>query len=227
MGPYNPVRDFVFKYETSSGEAYNFAALISKYAEPEAFAYLEQRLAQSGGALVDIDYPSREYTYIDPCDVLLSTEELDGKIVLVGDMANTQDLHVTPVSDTFSGLLVHAHAVSTIIDRDYHLKLPRWGLLLLSIILCLLYVTLKTFLNLLGDASDMVMRVIQFLMLLFIILIGSHLYIHHNLLLELSIPLLAIGLVQMALDFWKGSLAIGCVVARKIRLMSIGRKAQK
>lgn len=226
--PYNPVRDFVFKYETLSGDLYNFAALIAKYADPDSFAYLERRLARKGDISVEINYPSREYKYIDACDVLLQSDELAGKVVLIGDLDNHQDLHVTPISDSFPGVLIHAHAVSTILDKNYHSKFSRWLLVLIAIALCLMYVVIKTRLgDKLNEANEIVMRIIQFLLLLFTIMIGSQLYIRCNLLLELSIPLIAVGLVQIALDFWNGFVTFLKWVVQKVKILYNRRKVQK
>ena len=225
--PYNTVRDFVMKYQTPSGEVYNFAAAISRLADPEAFEKLQKRLADRGECLVDIDFPSWEYTCINPDELLVSSQELEGKVVMVGDISNPQDFHVTPIGDNVPGVIIHANAISTVLNEGYHSKFPMWGLVIMVVVLCVLFVIFRTFLFSLGEADNMVMRIVQILMLFMVIWVGTRLYIHHNIILELSVPLVIIALVQVALDFWAGFLAAVRWAVSKVASFSERCKSRK
>jgi len=218
--PYNVIRDFKVNYQTSSGEVYNFAAAISRLAKPDAIERLQQILDERGETTVDIDFPSWEYTCVDPDQVLLRSEDLNGKIVLLGDMSNPQDYHVTPIGDNVPGVLIHANAISTVIHGSCHFKLSKWWQMFVAMLLCSLYVVLKKGLRYFGDADNMIMRIVQAILLFVAVLIGTRLYISHNKTLELSMPLIAVALVEVALDCWVGCLSL----ARKVSSMCKGRK---
>ena len=216
--PYNAVRDFMVNYQTSSSDVYNFAAAISGMAKPDALKQLQQALDKRGEYTVDIDFPSWEYTYISADQVLVRSEELRGKIVLLGDVSNPQDYHVTPLGDNVPGILIHANAISTIIHGSCHFRVSRWWQMLIAMVLCVLYVVLKMSLRRLGDADNMIMRIIQVILLFVVVMIGTGLYINHDKTLELSLPLVAVALVEVAFDCWVGCLALVRKVSDKFNI---------
>lgn len=84
----------------------------------------------NGNALVPYRGPPGTITYVSVADVLKGSapmESLRGKIVLVGTSAGgLLDLRVTPLSNTFVGVEIHANLLSGMLDGEVK-RVPSWS----------------------------------------------------------------------------------------------------
>ena len=204
---YGVVRTFRPYYDTNQGRMLNMATALAQKTAPEAVERLEQVLKQQGGEAVRINYDAREYEMLNPSEVLQHPEMLENKIVLIGMLNDPQDVHITPIGEYTPGLLVHAHALSTILNGDYLTSLPRWMQWVLGLLLCVFFVAVRMFVGK-YRAGSLLMRLFQIVMLLLIVVLGTLLFVHYHVIVELSFPLALIALGLLALDVWNGILGL-------------------
>lgn len=204
---YGVVRTFRPYYETAGGRMPNMATALAQMVSPEAVERLQQVLERQDGKPLRINYDAREYEKLNPSEVLEHPEMLENKIVLVGMLNDPQDFHITPIGEYTPGLLVHAHALSTILNGDYLTPLPQWAQWILGLLLCICFVLVRVFL---ADyrAGSLFLRIFQVVMLLAVVVGGTLLFVHCRRIVELSLPLSLIALAFLAMDVWKGLLGI-------------------
>jgi CHASE2 domain-containing sensor protein len=202
---YGVVRTFRPYYETKQGRVSNFATALAQIAAPETVEELQEVMEHQDRKPIYINYDAREYETVNPSEVLEHPEMLMNRIVLVGMLNDPQDLHITPIGEYTPGLLVHAHALSTIMNGEYLTPIPQWAQWALGLFLCLCFVLMRVFL---ADyrAGSFLMRIFQMLMLLLVVVMGTLLFVHYRLIVELSLPLSLIALAFLAMDVWKGIL---------------------
>ncbi|OFZ20656.1 MAG: hypothetical protein A2X94_04040 [Bdellovibrionales bacterium GWB1_55_8] len=75
----------------------------------------------------------------DPASLALNPLEFKGKVILIGaSAAGLEDLKSTPIDSAYPGVLLHATAISNILDQDFLRRpssLQRWVIALLAILL--------------------------------------------------------------------------------------------
>ena len=214
---YHVVRDFLPLYQTDRGDMAHFVLALARQADPSA---AEALCKQSGGDLtqpVSIDYASREFETIPPSEVLERIDDIEGRIVLLGAVSDAQDIHITPVDDSMPGILIHAHALSTILRQHCKSQMPPWALWVLGILIGILFVGAKIGFDQVAGGNTL-MRLFQLFMLLIIVYIGCVLYIQYDFVLELSLPLAVVALGFVALDFWKDFCQLLIKIAKKMNL---------
>ena len=151
-----------------------------------------------------IEYAGIEFEVIQAGELLSCPEIIEGKIALVGAVNDISDFHPTPISDSMSGVMIHAASIATMLSTDRISEFPAWADWLLAIILCYIFIaTTRWFKK--PQWGDCVMRIIQFLFLIFIIMLGSVLYIKYRVNLNFTRPLLMIAAGMLAVDLWNGT----------------------
>ncbi len=203
---YNVVRSFKPYYKTEGGSVPNFSVQLAKAAGRADVENTMREHVQDSDDVI-INYTSREFDVISPSQVLARVEDINGKIVLMGALEEMQDTYRTPVEEVMPGVMIHAYALSTILQDNYQTTMPKWGMNVLSILLCVVFVLVKIWLDN-YRANDLLMRIFQIVVILLLIYLGSYLFVKHNFILELSQPLLIVALGLFALDVWKGVLAL-------------------
>lgn len=201
---YSVVRTFKPFYATDRGDVAHFAVALARLAEGAVVDNLHDKY---GDTSIAISYPAREYNVIAPDDILERADDIKGKIVLLGALNEMQDMHITPVDDAMPGVLIHAHALSTILNGSYLSFMPEWGLWLLGLIICVLMVTANMWFERF-TGGKLLMRLFQVAMTLLIVYVGCVLYIRFNFVLELALPLMIITLGLAALDIWTETLKL-------------------
>ena len=204
---YGVVRTFRPYYETNHGRVLNIATALAQMSAPETVERLQQVLDCQGEETVRINYDAREYEIVNSSEVLEHPEVLENKIVLIGMLNDPQDVHITPIGEYTPGLMVHAHALSTILNGDYLTTPPQWVQWMFALLLCICFVLARVFLAT-YRAGSLLMRLFQVVMLLLVILMGTLLFVHYHLIVELSLPLSLITLAFLTLDVWKGVLGL-------------------
>lgn len=205
--PYGVVRTFRPYYDTNQGRISNIATALAQRVRPEAVERMKQVLEQQGGEALHINYDAREYDILNPSEVLQHPEMLENKVVLIGMLHDPQDFHITPIGEYTPGLMIHAHALSTILNGEYLTPIPQWAKWLLGLLLCICFVVVSA-LSLNYRAGNLFMRIFQVVMLLLVVVIGAVVFVHCHMIIELSFPLALIALGLLALDLWNGILGL-------------------
>lgn len=190
----------------------NFAAAVVKEANPTAYNLLKER----GNDMETINYPYHEFSIYTPDEVLEFSEELEGKIVLVGSLNEPWDFHITPVSDQMPGIIIHAHSIATILGNIYIQELDGWIIWVIAIILSTIMLIIKNALDNINFES-FIIRFIQMLMLYLIVVIGYWFYNSRQLSIDFTIPLMMVGLIFMARDIWNGCESLIQSLKQKIK----------
>lgn len=195
------IRKFKLKYPInhSKEEISAFSLALAEVAAPEA----ARKAMRRGNDMETIDFPSREFEIIPWYELPENTDKIDGKIVLVGAIGELGDTHATPIDPRMAGVVVHAHALSTILRDHYYWVAPKWLTMTLSFLLCFLLCLGNVSMRKNG-ARAMWMRVVQLVGLYFIARIGYWLYIDHSVIVDFSYTLMMLLFGFFAVDIWFG-----------------------
>ena len=205
------VREFLPTYP----EGNCFALEIIKDAYPSQYCGL---LNGKDGEKV-IYYPSIEFPIIEADSVItgVNMDNLQDKVVLIGDCNNMADMHVTPIG-TMSGLNVHASIIETIIGERYVKSFSPFANWLIAILSCLLFVTLNVFVaKKIPAVGKLVIRVVQLLVLYLFFAFGCWLFIHKHINIDFSLSLAMIALGLLAYDIWVGVEALCKGIIKRIK----------
>lgn len=220
------VRQFPVYFEAARGNRISsFAVAVAEKLDPVAIEELYDR----GRALEVINFPSREFIELEPSQIAENAENIRGKIVLLGALRDEADQHPTPTEMSMPGVRIHAHAISTIIERQYFTQLTDFQNWAIALGLCFLLVYLNVSINL--GVKGMVLRIIQVLMLYLTVRIGYYLFIEHRVITDFSLSFLMITFGLFACDTWIGLTTIGQWTLKRLRSLNsrvtIMRRIQK
>lgn len=206
------VRQFPVYFEAARGNRINsFAVAVAEKLDPVAIEELYDR----GHQLEVINFPSREFIELEPSEIAENAENIRGKIVLLGALRDEADQHPTPTEMSMPGVRIHAHAISTIIQRQYFTQLTDLQNWAIALGLCFLLVYLNVSINL--GVKGMVLRIIQVLMLYLTVRIGYYLFIEHRVITDFSLSFLMITFGLFACDTWIGLTTMGQWGLKRIR----------
>lgn len=121
-----------------------------------------------------IAFASRTFPIIEFDEILDNADLIRNKIVLVGKVNDSGDMHVTPLSNFMPGIMIHAYCTSTLLDNSSPCMLPRTLQWIIASLCCYLVVWLSIMLR--GAAGDLMVRIIQFTMLYLMIMCGTITY---------------------------------------------------
>ena len=183
----------------------SFSTEIVSLAKPERF----QKLLSRNNESEIISYPSIEFPIIGYRDILDSPDQfindVKGKIVLMGDINNGSDFHVTPVDVGTPGVKIHAYIIDTILNDKYISTTPKWISWVLAFLICFIFVSINFFI---GDVSsnlgNLLMRILQVICLYLFFALGCRLFISRLHYIDFAPSLLMIGLGLFAYDLWMG-----------------------
>lgn len=198
---YNVVRDFIPYYQTERGIIDHFSLALARHVDPSVAEHFLSSYNKHPQSAVSIDYPSREFEVIEPDDILEHIDELEGKVIMIGALHDTQDIFVTPINDAMAGIMVHAYTLSTILGERSARVLPQWILWIFGLLICIIFIIVKMWLKR-YSIENLLMRFFQILIMFAITYGGCYLYIKHHYVLELSMPLMLTALGIAALDIW-------------------------
>lgn len=194
------IRDFPVIFQGQFGKTISpFAVALARKADADAVRLLESR----GNKTETIDFPSRTFNVIPWQELPDRPAEVEGKVVVVGAMNEIGDMHRTPVSDKMSGVMIHAYAISTILNGNYYTVAASWLNLGLAFLLCFLLAMAS--LSLRVQIKGLVLRMVQVLVLYLIIRIGYSMFVDHRVIIDFSFSLLMLTFALFACDVWIGS----------------------
>ena len=86
--------------------------------------------------LVDgiIDFMPQKFRMINADSLHLYADEIMGRIVLLGNVSNEEDVHYTPMGK-MNGTIIHAYTIDTLLDRPTHTVSSGWILALEALLL--------------------------------------------------------------------------------------------
>lgn len=193
------VRNFRVDYTEAGGrELPSFALAVARVADPQAAKRVEAR----GNTVETIDFPSRRFTVIPWTELPDRPDEIDGKIVLVGAIGELGDVHRTPVNDKMAGVIIHAHALSTILRDSFYTVAPKFVNILLAFLIC--FSLCFTNLQFKSPARGLWFRIYQIAMLYLMIRLGYWLFVDNRTIVDFSYSMLMLAFGFFAFDLWSG-----------------------
>ncbi|MDE6391826.1 MAG: CHASE2 domain-containing protein [Muribaculaceae bacterium] len=211
---YASIREYAIDYSLSSGE--RLPSFVTAMASLGDRAITDEA-RKRGNQHETIDYPSREFRTIPIGDVAEHAEELSGRYVIVGATGEASDMHSTPVNSYMSGMEIHAHALSSLLDRKWYSVMPRWTDCLIALILG--FSVIATALTLSGKTRGLTLRILQVALLVATVLAGYVLYLDMNLICNFTHTILILSFGLFALDIWNGAEGIVAWCATKYKLL--------
>lgn len=193
------IREFRPTFKTvTAGDIDGFAPALARLVHPETMETLQRR----NHKLETINYHSRRFRIYEPEDIMDHASDINGRIVLIGAMTEPGDLHPTPVNSLMPGVMIHAHALATILDGAYLSVTPKWIHLLLAFALCyfIVYLALRNT----TKTKGLMLRLIQVACVLALVQTGYWLFVRHNVVFDTSNALLMVLFGLFAADIWFG-----------------------
>lgn len=206
------IRQFTPNFTTNKKDTIrSFAAALAAKGRPESY----KRLTARGNNLEYINYPSRQFDIIPAAEVLQNAEELENKIVIVGNVEDITDVHLTPIDIQMSGTLVHAYILSTILSGHYIEKSSNFSRWIWAIIAAIILVWFRVLYTFKANAySKLIIRILQFLLIWLCAYFGYKTFINKGIYWDFSLALM-IGLSMLVADIW---FAVGALARKFIGL---------
>lgn len=218
---WGPVRSFRPFYTVNDEQIPGFSVRLASLADKEtADAFIDR-----GHESEYINFTSRIVEVVTPDDVFAEdgtikphiAEKVEGRVVIVGDINNSKDLFPVPHEDKMPGAIIHAHCVDTILEGNYIDSFPQWLNILLSVVLCYLFMLLHILVEkYIDNGVDFIIRVVQVLMMFVLYKVGCTLYVH-NYYVDVSLVLLMIASTAFVLDICSGIEHFGKYLMKKIK----------
>ena len=210
------VRTFRPQFEYNGNKLNAFGVELVSKSDSESYDHIITR--QNSGEI--ISYPNIKFETICAKDILtnpdLHKDKLSGKFVLMGDVENTGDFHLTPISSGTPGVVIHAHIIDTIISNKYITNVSNKISWLIAFIVCFAFMCIKLYIR---DYSYklglLVMRIIQLASLYLFFAIGCNMFINKMLYIDFAPTLLMITLAVFTYDIWTGSVTLIKIICKK------------
>lgn len=170
------------------------AATMLSEISPEEYKKLE---ARDGDEM--IRFQPEEFLVIEPSEVWDDPEVLKDKIVFIGTINEAADLHRTPLSEDYPGVLIQANILSMMLKDDY--VNPNSGLynFLLALLSCILVTVLYVVLD---SAQNFVMRVFPIIWMILVVVIGCWCFNNWGIYLNAPQTIILAALSLVVLDTW-------------------------
>lgn len=148
-----------------------------------------------------IYFSPNEFYILEPSDIEKDVTMIRDKIVMLGTINDPLDLHRTPVSVRYPGVMLHAQATSMLI----HGQLLKEFSDILNWILAIASCLFMTYIYVATDKSgvhDLGARVMPIVWMFAVIWIGCYAFAHWHIYLDASEIVLLSALAILVLDFW-------------------------
>lgn len=196
--PRATIRKFPVRFLTDRDTVPSFATALTQIVAPEA----TRRLFEREQSLETINYTSRVFEVIQPDELAGRAKDIQNRIVLIGATKDFYDIHATPTNSKMSGVMIHAYSIATILEATYIKELKPFQNWLLAFLSCLTVIFIS--MQLAPGMKGIVMRIMQLGTLYFVLVIGYHLFITYNILINFSYTLFILSFGLFALDIWNG-----------------------
>lgn len=194
------VRTFLPFVCTADGDTLPSMELeLSRIAAPER----TKQLLERGNKAETIDFTSCEIEVVDAgrLDTPAVAERIRDKVVLVGLMNDVKDCYLTPLHDPQSGVMIHAHALQTILGASYVRTSPKWLNWTIAIFVCLVFLILMQWAKAKKSWwGSLILRLGQFLIMYGLVGLGCAIYADWHAYVDFSPAILMMGLASFARD---------------------------
>lgn len=193
------VQQFRKLFPMESGDTLPSLALaVTRIADPGAARTAESR----SNILETIDYPSQQFDILPWYKLIDHPEFVKDKIVLIGAIGEAGDLHATPIDSKMPGVLIHAHAINTMMRQHYYTVTSETTGMIISFIIC--YIIIFIYLSYHSPAKGFWMRLTQLSFVVAALVIGYLLFINMRIIIDFSYTLMMITFAFFSLDLWEG-----------------------
>ncbi len=223
-----PVRSFRPIYmQADSTQNYGMATELIRLARPEAFSRLMEHISGPSDTLL-INYPNLTFDTIDGQDILSRpdslADELQGKIVLIGELFDGYDRHLTPIDITMPGVKIQAYIIESILSDKFLTEYPprqNWkiAMIICALLLSFNFIAVYHF----PLVGKMAVRMVQIASLFICDIIGIVIYYYQGVYVDFMPTLTMIALGFFSYDIWVGIVSIIEGIGKRIR----ARKAAK
>lgn len=214
------IREYVVYFETKGGKIPSFITRIAESYDKKA----ADRLRARGEKLGTTAYHSREYRIINIDEIEDNAEAIADKIVLFGALDDASDMHATPVNSYMAGILIHAHALSTVLDGTWYRKTPPAFDYLLAAFICLIITFLSYYLH--SKFRGITLRLLQVVLIILAVRIGYGAFVDSNILFNFTYTFLIIAFGLFAVDICNGVEQLGLLIYRKFQKRKNNNKTQ-
>ena len=204
------VREYAVNFPTDKGSMPSFVTELARLVDPKVEEELRQRGSETGVTA----YHSREFDIVDITQLEEHAEDFADKIVLVGALEDSSDLHFTPIKSHVAGVMLHASALSTILDGVWYQKIPKSFDYIIAITICLLLMLLSYGFK--NNLKGITLRILQGLLAYSIVRIGYYLYVDKFVILDISFTIMIVAFGFLAADIWNGFETLWRMAAAKI-----------
>jgi CHASE2 domain-containing sensor protein len=187
----------------------SFGSELVSISAPDKYIELLSRNKESE----TISYPSIEFPVLNYKDILDSPEQfiddIQDKVILMGDLNDGSDYHVTPVNVGTPGVLIHAYIIDTILNSKYITSTPVWLSWAIAFLVCLIFVAINFFIGeVSSNLGNLVMRILQVVCIYLFFALGCKVFVTRLHYIDFAPTLLMIGLGLFAYDLWMGMIAL-------------------
>lgn len=204
------VREYAVDFPTEIGKIPSFVTALAEASDPDAVIKLKQKGKNTGIT----SYHSREYKTINLEEIEENAENLTDKIVLIGALEDAGDMHATPIQSHVAGVLLHAAALSTVLDGIWYNNIPKSYDYILAITLCLgIMLIVYGFKN---NFKGLVLRLVQALLAYLAVRVGYELYVDHNIIFDISYTVTIIAFGLFAVDIWNSIETLWKISSKKL-----------
>ena len=204
------VREYAIEFPAVNGPLPSFVTALAETFDPDAVADLKARGIETGIT----SYHSREYEVLNLDEVEDHAEDFTDKIVLVGALEDAGDMHATPVQSHVAGVMLHAAALSTVLDKIWFQKFPKSYDYTLAIGLC--FIIMLIVYGVKPSFKGVVLRIVQASLAYLAVRIGYELYVDHNIIFDISFTITIIAFGLFASDIWNSIEALWVICSKKI-----------
>lgn len=142
---------------------------------------------------------------------------IQNKIVLLGDINSNSDMHTTPIKEEVAGVVIHAHIIDTILNGLYIKEASNLLNYSIAILMTLLFCGFTYYVRVnVKYAGRLLIRTVQFGLIITYIIIGYFLYSVCNYYINFSISVLMTGISILMLDITSGFHGLYTLMTKKI-----------
>lgn len=174
-----------------------FPCAIANFIDSKSVSRIDERKQEDEY----IYFSPNEFYILEPSAIEKDSSIIKGKIVLLGTINDPLDLHKTPVSARYPGVMLHTQATSMLIHGQLLKEFSNILNWILAIVSCLI----MTYIYVITDKSgvhDLGARVMPIVWMFVVIWIGCYAFAHWHIYLDASEIVLLSALAILVLDFW-------------------------
>ncbi|MDE7180228.1 MAG: CHASE2 domain-containing protein [Muribaculaceae bacterium] len=161
-----------------------------------------------------IAYHSKEIPIIAHNELADNIEQLHDKIVLVGTTSEAGDVYATPLRRGVSGMLIHAYALSSILDGSRLTRMPAIIGDLTAVAIC--YVMVLAAIGIKSGIRGLLIRLGQITALYFLVWAGYSMLVDHEIVGDFSQAILMVAFGLFSVDLWNGTDALIKWIRKKV-----------